>query len=326
MFKPTYSAVGATIGKQHDNLNIFDYTCGPSVRSVFPEPSLAHQNHCKPKFPVSAVTNEEIREMKNHWDYVSRGWVKRKLQQKVIAEESDAWKQEFRGLLGDKKQKVLDIGTGAGDIAILMAELGHNVSGVDISMKMLEGAEKRAKAKGLSINFQQGHAADLPFEDSAFDVVIMKHVFWALPNPVESIWEWIRVTAPEGKIIIIDAPRRGYVDRIVFNMVIFFYHAMIRRLRSNPTIDYSVSLRRKMPYLNGTTSSEMKRILSKFPVKQITTKNLENIFRIVTKYSETKIKLYRTITQWPKDMAAICVVSNKTAKSPRPSAQSTQNL
>ncbi len=113
----------------------------------------------------------------------------------------DVWKSVLSKIF-TKKGRILDIGTGTGFLAILLAELGHEVVGVDISKGMLEKA--KSKAKHLDISFKLGDAENLPFSDNSFDATICRHVLWTLPNPERALQEWYRVVKPGGKVVIID--------------------------------------------------------------------------------------------------------------------------
>jgi ubiquinone/menaquinone biosynthesis C-methylase UbiE len=100
--------------------------------------------------------------------------------------------------------KVLDVGTGAGFLALLFAEMGHEVTGVDLSAGMLEKAKHNAEHMGLEVDFFYGDAENLPFEDSSFDLVVNKFLLWTLPQPSHAVREWRRVLKPGGRIFAID--------------------------------------------------------------------------------------------------------------------------
>jgi len=73
----------------------------------------------------------------------------------------------------DAGQDVLDVGTGTGgNIAIPAALRGARVVGLDVTPELLEGARQRAADAGLDVEWVEGDAQDLPFEDARFDRVI----------------------------------------------------------------------------------------------------------------------------------------------------------
>lgn len=119
-------------------------------------------------------------------------------------EERDAWKQALQRVLGKGHLKVLDVGCGTGEIGLLLAEMGHQVTGIDLSEKMLALARSKAKSSRLKARFEPGDAEALAFGDESFDVVINRHLLWTLPHPKEALQEWKRVLKTGGKAIMID--------------------------------------------------------------------------------------------------------------------------
>ncbi len=82
--------------------------------------------------------------------------------------------------------------------------MGHKVTGVDLSLGMLEKAKYNAQNMGLEIDFFHGDAEDLPFEDSSFDLVTNKFLLWTLQQPDCAAREWKRVLKPGGMVFSID--------------------------------------------------------------------------------------------------------------------------
>nr|CBH40047.1 conserved hypothetical protein, SAM-dependent methyltransferase type 11 family [uncultured archaeon] len=120
------------------------------------------------------------------------------------AKEKKGWQEIFTEVFGKEKLNVLDVGTGPVIIAFLLAELGHDVTGVDLSEEMLRNARENAAIFNIPVEFRHGDAENLPFEDESFDAVVNRHVLWTLPNPERAIAEWRRVLKTGGKIVIVD--------------------------------------------------------------------------------------------------------------------------
>jgi len=102
---------------------------------------------------------EEIKlkqEVKDYWDYNSRLYEQCKL---GSDDECAQWKSDFREMLGYEKMQILDIGTGTGFIGILLAEMGHDVTGLDFSQKMMDFAREKVARKisimNLSLEMQK---------------------------------------------------------------------------------------------------------------------------------------------------------------------------
>lgn len=105
----------------------------------------------------------------------------------------------------DKKLKILDVGTGTGYFAILLAKQGYSVTGIDISRVMLAEARCQCRAFDVSAEFLEMDAQALTFPDSVYDVVISRNLIWTLPKPQKAYREWVRVLKPGGILLNFDA-------------------------------------------------------------------------------------------------------------------------
>lgn len=116
---------------------------------------------------------------------------------------SDAEQELWITALGaiPASSRVLDVGTGTGFVALLLAELGHRVTGVDASETMLANARLKAARSGSRITFVEGVTERLPFDDSSFDAVTARHFIWTLLEPTKAFAEWRRVLTPSGLLV-----------------------------------------------------------------------------------------------------------------------------
>jgi len=90
--------------------------------------------------------------------------------------------------------RVLDIATGAGYVASRAAEIGAISTGLDFSQTQVELAQKTFP----EVNFQQGDAQELPFENASFDAVVMGFGMNHIPSPDKAATEAARVLKPGG--------------------------------------------------------------------------------------------------------------------------------
>jgi ubiquinone/menaquinone biosynthesis C-methylase UbiE len=107
----------------------------------------------------------------------------------------------FAGPLANRM--VLDVGTGTGRAALLIASAGARVTGVDASEEMLAVARQRAAAAHQTVTFLAGDAHRLAFDDQAFDAVVSLRVIMHTPRWQECVAELCRVSRG---LVIVDYP------------------------------------------------------------------------------------------------------------------------
>ncbi|MFF5537578.1 class I SAM-dependent methyltransferase [Streptomyces cinerochromogenes] len=118
------------------------------------------------------------------------------------AEVRAAWADRLRAWLPEHPADVLDLGCGTGSLSLLAAEQGHRVTGVDRSPAMAERA--RAKLAGHPAEILCGDAAAPPVGDRRFDVVLVRHVLWALPDPAGALRHWRGLLRPGGRFVLVE--------------------------------------------------------------------------------------------------------------------------
>jgi len=100
--------------------------------------------------------------------------------------------------------KVLDLGCGDGTTALPLAQLGAEVTGIDIARNLVEAGTRRAAQAGLTrLKFQHGDACNLEgVADNTFDLTVS--IFGAMfaPRPFDVAREMVRVTKPGGSIVM----------------------------------------------------------------------------------------------------------------------------
>lgn len=111
-------------------------------------------------------------------------------------------------------QRVLDVATGSGNIALAAGRRFCEVTGVDYVPELLARARERAAAERLSIDFQEGDAEALAFKDGAFDVVVSTFGAMFAPNQEQTAAEIARVCAPGGKIGMANWTPESYIGQL----------------------------------------------------------------------------------------------------------------
>jgi len=115
-----------------------------------------------------------------------------------------AWKDLLRTWLPSAPGRVADLACGTGSLSVLVAELGHEVSGVDLSEEMVALARAKTAPFGRAVAVVQGDAGRPPLEQGAFDVVLARHVLWTLPDPLAALRAWARLLRPGGRVVLVE--------------------------------------------------------------------------------------------------------------------------
>lgn len=114
----------------------------------------------------------------------------------------EAWAARLRTWLPERAADILDLGCGTGSLSLLASEWGHRVTGVDRSPRMVDLA--RAKLAGRDAVFLIGDAAAPPVGEQRFDVLLCRHVLWALPDPERVLRNWRGLLRPGGRIVLVE--------------------------------------------------------------------------------------------------------------------------
>jgi SAM-dependent methyltransferase len=101
--------------------------------------------------------------------------------------------------------RVLDIATGTGNTALTIAPFVSSVIGLDMAVKMLEQAKKRALEEGFTnADFLEGSAEALPFDDSSFSLLVSRHAPHHYRDVPKFLSEVTRVLEPGGRYVMAD--------------------------------------------------------------------------------------------------------------------------
>ncbi|MGP3952183.1 class I SAM-dependent methyltransferase [Streptomyces sp. 7N604] len=116
----------------------------------------------------------------------------------------EAWSKLLVSWMPSRPADVLDVGCGTGSLSQLLAEAGHQVTGVDLSPRMVEQARAKLTAADLQGRFLVGDAAAPPTGEDRFDVLLSRHLVWTLSDPKAALNEWVTRLRPDGTLILVE--------------------------------------------------------------------------------------------------------------------------
>ena len=119
-----------------------------------------------------------------------------------------AWRQLLLPVLPPAPARVADLGCGTGTLSLLLAEQGYAVDGLDFSPAMVELATEKVDAAPTAvrslITVRGGDAANPGLAPASVDVVLCRHVLWALPDPVAVVGRWVSALRPGGRLVLVE--------------------------------------------------------------------------------------------------------------------------
>lgn len=167
---------------------------------------------------------------------------------KTTGNRADEFKSIAKKIKTNVKEKcrVLEVAPGPGYLAIELAKMGdYKISGLDISETFVEIAKENAIKADVKIDFQQGNAAYMPFDNNTFDFIVCTAAFKNFSEPIKSLKEMYRVLKPNGKALIVDLRRdvsneeiNSYVRKMNLSWInslitkLTFKHMLIKRAYS----------------------------------------------------------------------------------------------
>jgi SAM-dependent methyltransferase len=115
-----------------------------------------------------------------------------------------AWADLLFPLLPPAPSSILDVGCGTGSLAVLLARAGYDVHGIDFSERMVAAAREKARAAGVEVRVEVGDAQAPAAEAASYDVVVGRHILWALPDPSEAVRSWVALLRQPGVLLLVE--------------------------------------------------------------------------------------------------------------------------
>ena len=142
-------------------------------------------------------------DIKDYWDKRARGYSEAT---RVALQEGrdDVIRIIGRFINLNRRLRVVDMGTGPGLFAILLAKRGHDVTAIDNSEEMLKRAKINAVEMGVEINFILADIENPPLEKGSYDLVVAHNSTWCLTRPAAAYAAWKELLVSDGEMAIID--------------------------------------------------------------------------------------------------------------------------
>jgi len=192
------------------------------------------------KKPLKAWTDtEKIETVKNIFSEITPHYDK--MNHIMSGRRDIAWRKFAISRIPQGAHQVIDIATGTGDLALdtVRRRPEIHVHGIDFTPAMLELAQAKCRAKNLTgkIDFLEGDAMHLEFDDNSFDCSTIAFGMRNIPDRLGAIKEMRRVVRPGGKVLVLEMtfPRNLKMRRFFnwyLNHVIPVLGVMITRNRS----------------------------------------------------------------------------------------------
>jgi len=144
-----------------------------------------------------------------------------------------AWRRVVTSIIGPKPgMKILDIAAGTGSSSRPLFDKGAEVTALDFSHGMIEQGRKQNK----NINFVQGDALKLPFEDNSFDVTTISFGLRNTSNTDKALKEALRVTKDGGRIVVAEFshPVNPIFKKIYLNYLMKALPVIVKKISKNP--------------------------------------------------------------------------------------------
>ncbi|GLI47654.1 class I SAM-dependent methyltransferase [Methanoculleus bourgensis] len=243
------------------------------------------------------LSEDQIKgEIAKRWDYSSQRYDAYHGHGIKSDEEVAFWKALFGRIIPGERLNVLDVGCGTGEISLLLAGMGHRVTGIDLSKKMLDRAASKAKAMAqagheVDAKFMIGDAESPPFENGSFDAIVTRHVLWTLPNPQNAVTGWKRALKEGGTLGVIDGlwndgSLETRLRRKVGNLLILIVE------RNDISRDsYSPEMNATLPHSKGVSAATVREYMEKAGLRDIGTENLADLIEIQRRHMPFRYKI-----------------------------------
>ncbi|MBL7253562.1 class I SAM-dependent methyltransferase [Paractinoplanes lichenicola] len=197
-------------------------------------------------------------QINDYWTGRAPSYAAYQLQPDRLADDIAAWSRVWAGALPPAPLDVLDVGTGSGQVAAILAGLGHRVTGIDLAPGMLE----QARSSYGNVDFRLGDAVEPDFPEAGLDAVTGRYVMWTLRDPEAAVKNWIRLLRPGGTVAVVDSTW----------------------FPNGPQDFYDPSVWQSLPLAQATDINQTAAVLSRAGLADVTVTPLTAIYELDEKY------------------------------------------
>ncbi|KXK61160.1 hypothetical protein AWW66_15040 [Micromonospora rosaria] len=182
-----------------------------------------------------------------------------------LAADQEAWSRIWAEALPPAPADVLDVGTGTGQVAMVLAGLGHRVTGIDLAEGMLDRARQHAATLANPPVIQLGDAVAPDFPAGSFDAVTSRYLMWTLREPEVAVANWARLVRPGGVVAVVDST---------------WFPGGLDNASENFTDFYDARVRDVLPLAAATSIDQTVAVLEKAGLSEVTVTPLTTIYEL----------------------------------------------
>ena len=145
----------------------------------------------------------------DYWTRYAAEYDEHQMSRLAHPEERETWSRVWADVLPAGPSTILDVGTGSGNVALLLAGAGHEVTGIDLAEGMLERARGKCAGHPHPPTFVTGDAVDPPCAPGSFDAIVSRYLLWTLRDAPTALRRWHELLRPGGVLVAVDAPWFG---------------------------------------------------------------------------------------------------------------------
>ncbi|BCJ56928.1 class I SAM-dependent methyltransferase [Micromonospora endophytica] len=186
-----------------------------------------------------------------------------------FADDQAAWSRVWSAALPVAPLDVLDVGTGTGQVAMVLAGLGHRVTGIDLSEGMLAEARRHAAAVADGPVIASGDAVAPDFPAASFDAVTSRYLMWTLREPRTAVANWARLLRPGGTIAVVDST---------------WFPGGLDNASENFTTHYDRQVQAVLPLAAATSIDQTVAVLEEVGLAKVTVTPLTEIYELDRRY------------------------------------------